>query len=236
MPDLRRPHPGGRHFARGGRNPASVPPAGANPAGHPLPPPPLPRVAAGERDAVDACIARYGAAVWWLATRYLGRRADAEDAVQEVFLDLRKSAARYDAAVAAERTFVTTVARRRLLDCRRRLAARPDRFAEPPADCRDDAFDPQGRAELADESARPRRELAGLPADQRRVIELAVDRGLTQAEIADRTGLPLGTVKSHARRGLRTLRDRLTRPAPPPPRAPAVPAAAVHRTNGAPSR
>ena len=104
-----------------------------------------------------------------------------------------------------------TVARRRLIDRRRKLTAR----REVPLPAPDARPGPTARdvAEAADEHARARCELAKLPADQRRVIELAVDDGLSQTEIAAATGLPLGTVKSHARRGLRTLRDRLTRSA-----------------------
>ncbi len=142
--------------------------------------------------------------------------------MQEIFLDLWRHAARFDPAVAAERTFVLTVARRRLIDRRRRLAARPEALGPPPdqpsaAPAADEALAD------ADDAARARSELAKLPDGQRRVIELAVDRGLSQTEIAAETGLPLGTVKSHARRGLRALRDRLTPKAPRPAPAPSRP-------------
>ena len=175
----------------------------------------LPAVAGGDAASVEACIAAYGGAVWWLARRYLPTRADAEDGVQEVFLDLWKSAGRFDPAAGSEKTFVLTVARRRLIDRRRRLAARPDFRCPAPPDRRGDLPSPCDAAEAADESARARCELAKLAPDQRRVIELAVDGGLSQAEIAEATGMPLGTVKSHARRGLKALRDRLTKVLPP---------------------
>ena len=177
----------------------------------------LPAVAQGDAGAVEACIGEYGGAVWWLAKRYLPTRADAEDGVQEVFLDLWKSAGRFDPAVASEKTFVLTVARRRLIDRRRRLAARPDFRCPAPPDRPASAASPCDAAEVADESARARCELAKLAPDQRRVIELAVDGGLSQTEIAQATGMPLGTVKSHARRGLKSLRDRLTKVLPPRP-------------------
>ena len=179
----------------------------------------LPAVARGEAAAVEACIGRYGGAVWHLARRYLPP-AEAEDGVQEVFLDLWRSAGRFDPAAGRERTFVLTVARRRLIDRRRRLTAR--RFVTvPEVPCPPDPVPTAAdRAEIRDESARARRELTALPDGQRRAIELAVDRGLSQTEIAAETGMPLGTVKSHARRGLAALRDRLTRrdprPASPP--------------------
>ena len=205
-----------------------MPDAPAPTAADPL----LPAVARGEAGAVEACIGRYAGAVWWLADRYLPTRVDAEDGVQDVFLDLWRSAGRFDPAAGTEKTFVLTVARRRLIDRRRRLAARPDFRCPVPPDRRDPAAGPPAAAECADESARARGELRNLPPDQRRVIELAVDGGLSQTEIAASTGLPLGTVKSHARRGLRRLRDRLTarpapaaKPAPSPTHTPAVPLA-----------
>ena len=189
----------------------------AAPTAVPTAEPLLPAVARGEAAAVEACIGAYAGAVWWLARRYLPTRADAEDGVQEVFLDLWRSAGRFDPAAGSERTFVLTVARRRLIDRRRRLAARPDFRcpAPPPRPGGDDP--PCAAAEAADESARARCELAKLAPDQRRVIELAVDGGLSQSEISEATGMPLGTVKSHARRGLKVLRDRLTTPRPPRP-------------------
>ena len=206
-----------------------MPATPAPPAAEPL----LPRVARGDAGAVAACVETYAPAVWWLARRYLPTRADAEDGVQEVFLDLWKSAGRFDPSVASERTFVLTVARRRLIDRRRRLAARPDYSAPAPPDRASAADPPCAAAEAADESARARCELAALPPNQRRVIELAVDGGLSQTEIAAATGLPLGTVKSHARRGLKRLRDRLTsRPKTAPPHSP--PPARGNRTGKAP--
>src|SRR5438105_2322200 len=79
------------------------------------------------------------------------------------------------------------------------------------ARARDDA----GRgAELADEARRARAALGQLRPEQRRVLELAIDRGLTHEEIARTTGLPLGTVKTHARRGLIRLRELLQEPPP----------------------
>ncbi len=80
------------------------------------------RIAAGDPDAPRACIARHGALVWALARRESGGcHADAEDLVQEIFIDLWAHAGRFDPAVASEATFVALIARRRLIDRRRRL-------------------------------------------------------------------------------------------------------------------
>lgn len=168
--------------------------------------PVLPRVAGGDPAAVRECIARYGPLVWGLARRLAPRPADAEDAAQEVFIALWQSAGRYDPAQAAEATFVAMIARRRLIDRRRRFLRRPPPDPLPEAvPCRAEA-DP---VERADDAARAAAALAELRDDQRAVIELAVYHGLTHEEIAARTGLPLGTVKTHIRRGLIRVRERL---------------------------
>ena len=93
----------------------------------------LPRIAAGDPAAVADCIARYGGLVWSLARRFLGNMTDAEDAVQDVFIELWKNAARYDPGLASEPTYITMIARRRLIDRKRRTGRVPP--AQPlPAD------------------------------------------------------------------------------------------------------
>ena len=76
----------------------------------------LQRIAAGETEAVRECMDRYGGLVWSLARRFLYSSNEAEDAVQEIFLDLWKHAGRFDPNVAAEATYVAMIARRRLID------------------------------------------------------------------------------------------------------------------------
>src|SRR5262245_63951716 len=89
------------------------------------PPVLLGRVAAGDQAAIRECIARYGGVVWSLARRFEARDGDAEDAVQEIFLDLWKSAARFDRQIASEAAFVAMIARRRLIDRKRTRGRRP---------------------------------------------------------------------------------------------------------------
>lgn len=163
-------------------------------------------VAAGRGEAMEACIAEFGGMVWSLALKMSPSREDAEEGVQEVFIDVWRHAARFDPAVSSEATFVAMIARRRLIDRHRRRASRPlftslePSFPMPaPA-----ATSP---LENADEAARVLRCLDRLRPEERRVLELALGEGLTQAAIAARTGLPVGTVKSHARRGLIRLRQ-----------------------------
>lgn len=166
----------------------------------------LAAVAAGRRQAMEACIAEYGGMVWSLALRMSPSREDAEEGVQDVFMDVWRHARRFDPTVSSETTFVAMIARRRLIDRHRRRRARPaasrlEDLASVPAPA---AASP---VEVADEATRVRRLLACLRPEEREVLELALGAGLTQPEIAERTGLPLGTVKSHARRGLLRLRQ-----------------------------
>jgi RNA polymerase sigma-70 factor (ECF subfamily) len=167
----------------------------------------LPRIAAGDPAAVPDCIARYGGLVWSLARRFLGNSADAEDAVQDVFIDLWKNAARFDPARASEPTYVTMIARRRLIDRKRRSGRVP--AAQPLPDEPVGAPPNGDRIELADEAAKAAAVLGELRAEERQVIQMAVYQGLTHEEIAAATGLPVGTVKTHIRRGLIRVRERL---------------------------
>jgi len=168
----------------------------------------LPRIALGDQRAVTECISRYGGLVWSLARRFLGNPADAEDAVQDVFVDLWKNAAKFDPTKSAEPTFVTMVTRRRLIDRKRRTARVP---ASAPLDM-DIPGKPDNRerlTEISDDAARAATALGELKDDQRRVIGMAIYQGFTHEEIAAATGMPLGTVKTHIRRGLIRMRGLL---------------------------
>jgi RNA polymerase sigma-70 factor (ECF subfamily) len=165
----------------------------------------LPRVARGEQAAVRECIKRYGPLVLSLVRRWLGQRSDTDDATQDIFIELWKSAKKYDVDVSPEVSFVAMIARRKLIDRYRRQKNRPkpepltDQVPGPPLATQWDVLD-----ELQPVNAI----LQELPTEQRRVLLLAVCDGWTQQEIADQTGLPLGTVKTYVRRGLMTIRER----------------------------
>lgn len=166
--------------------------------------PVLPRVARGDAAAVQACIDRFGGLVWSLARRLSEGGADAEDAVQEIFVDLWKSAGRFDPAVASEAAFVAVIARRRLIDRRRQSRRRPDVEPLPEAV---EALDEGSAVERSGEAILARKALEQLRPEQRRVLLLGVLQGLSHDEIASVTGMPLGTVKAHARRGLLKVRS-----------------------------
>jgi RNA polymerase sigma factor (sigma-70 family) len=162
----------------------------------------LPRIARGEAPAVEACIERYTPLVWTLARRMTRDVGVIEELVQEIFVEIWRSASRFDPVVASESTFIAMIARRRIIDRQRRAARSstvelPDELdlvAEPEPDL--------ARIDDRDESQRAARALEQIKPEQRRLILMAVVDGLTHQEIATTTGLPLGTVKSHIRRGL----------------------------------
>lgn len=168
----------------------------------------LHRVARGDASAVAECMQAFGALVWALARRLSPTAADAEDAVQEIFLDVWKSAGRFDPAQGTEKVFITTIARRRLIDRMRRAKLQPGSDGLEVLD--DIAWaTPGNRGEVCVEAERAAAAVARLKPDQQKVIELAVLHGLSHSEIAERLGMPLGTVKTQMRRGLIHVREML---------------------------
>lgn len=168
----------------------------------------LPKIAAGDPTAVDAFLKRHSNMVWGLARRFCRSAEDAEDATQEILVEVWRSAERYDPKVGSEVTFLMTIARRRLIDRARRQGRRP--AMELLEDAGTLAAPAQrDQVELQDEVQRAEQALAQLRPEQRQVLDLALGHGRTHQEIAAAIGIPLGTVKSHARRGLLRLRELL---------------------------
>jgi RNA polymerase sigma-70 factor (ECF subfamily) len=179
----------------------------------------LQRIASDDRGAVQLCIDAYGPLVGSLARRMGFSGGELDDAVQDVFVALWRSAQRFDPALAGERAFVAMIARRRLIDLRRRLGRRAEGAATEVAEELSSGERPAVEAlAVRDEGARARAALGELRPEQRRVIELSVMEGLSHQEIADSTGMPLGTVKTHARRGLQRVRELLGRATDSAPR------------------
>ncbi len=169
----------------------------------------LERIAAGEAAAVDDCLRQYRGLVWSLARRFSTDHSDLEDALQEVFIDLWRSAERYDETTASEATFVTMVARRRLIDRNRKRSRRIETSAMVEEDA--GAESPSNDTlEMAEDVAQARSALEQLRTEERRVLELSIFQGLSQSKIAEATQMPLGSVKTHARRGLERLRAMLS--------------------------
>jgi RNA polymerase sigma-70 factor (ECF subfamily) len=174
------------------------------------------RVAEGDEAAVAELYDRFNTLVFQAARQVLNSRAEAEDAVQEIFVRLWKTADRYDPTRAKLVTWVMLIARRHVIDRLRRRGVRPDHgVGEGPA------LDQSPAAEAArgpEESEREkiRARIAELPTLQRTVIERAYLQGFTLREISEQLEAPLGTVKSALSRGLGRLRDRLEDPGDQP--------------------
>jgi RNA polymerase sigma-70 factor, ECF subfamily len=166
----------------------------------------LQRIASGDSAAVRECMDQYGALVWSLARRLSRTASDAEDATQEIFLDIWRSAGRYDAAQGSDKMFIAMIARRRLIDRLRKKSAEPPM---DPVDVLDSVAwsEPGSRSETSLEAEQAMRALKELRPEQRQVLELGLLHGLSQSEIATRLGMPLGTVKSFMRRGLIRVRE-----------------------------
>jgi RNA polymerase sigma-70 factor (ECF subfamily) len=163
------------------------------------------RLRGGDEKALRLAYDRHGSAVLYLAQRLLGNRADAEDVTQLTFVAAWNGRDTFDPQRGTILGWLLGIARRKAVD-RLRSTARDDRVIET---VRSQA--------AAEEPERPERvvdrlvvadELGRLPAEQRRTLELAFFDDLTHPQIAAVTGLPLGTVKSHIRRGLANLRRR----------------------------
>jgi RNA polymerase sigma-70 factor, ECF subfamily len=172
------------------------------PALSPPPAPILRRVAEGDEGAIAECLDRYGGLVWSLARRLSPSEGDAEDATQEIFVDLWKSAGRYDAAIVSEASFVAMIARRRLIDRRRSRQRRPE---EAPLEQAEAVF-PENNTEAYADARVALRALDALSPEQRDILVLSAVQGLSHAEIAQHRQLPLGTVKARARRALLKVR------------------------------
>lgn len=166
----------------------------------------LPRIATGDNHAMEECLDLYGNLVWSLARR-MSSSADADDAVQEIFLDIWKNAARFNRNVASEKTFVMMIARRRLIDRRRKLGREPQLQLLDEVALNSSKQDDADKLELGDEFVRATRCLEALQKEQRQAVELAVYHGLTHQQISARDDVPLGTVKAWIRRGMIQLRD-----------------------------
>jgi len=166
-------------------------------------------IAARDEAALAQLYDRYDRILFGLLMRILNNREEAEDVLQEVFLQVWRKAADFDANRGRPFTWLVTLARSRGIDRLRTLAAR-ERVAvagarevsDEVSDAATDAFKSEQRGLVSDA-------LAKLPDEQKRPIMLAYFDGLTQTEIATRTGAPLGTVKTRMRTGMIRLRELL---------------------------
>ena len=166
------------------------------------------RLRSGDEGALGQLYDRHASLAFGLALRMVRDRAAAEEVVQDTFLTLWRQAAHYAPDRATCRSWICTIVRSRAIDRLRRSASKEARDAQ----LADDLAGLCDTWQLADESLRAQavhRAVDGLPQEQRQVLELAYYLGLSQTEISERTGAPLGTVKGRTRLALQRLRAEL---------------------------
>jgi RNA polymerase sigma-70 factor (ECF subfamily) len=165
-------------------------------------------VARGDERAFAALYDSYSAILFGFILRILNSRAEAEDVLQEVFLQVWQRAAQFDETRGRPFTWMVTLARSRAIDRLRATASRERAAtasaAETETTLAADAVEETLRSEQAETV---RRALSAIPEEQRRALMLAYVEGLSQSEIAERLRQPLGTVKTRMRSGLMKLRE-----------------------------
>ena len=169
-------------------------------------------VRANQAAAFEIVYERHADAAFSLAYRMCGKRSLAEDIVQEAFLSLWRSGARYDRTRGSVRTWVLGIVHNRAIDALRRGTVHDRRRASDEGI--EERFEAADRTDVEvarrDEASEIRSALRDLPAEQSRVIELAYFGGFTHSEIATMLDTPIGTVKGRMRLGLRKMRTHLT--------------------------
>ncbi len=156
----------------------------------------------GDQSALAELYDRYSPVVYAVALRVLGDTAGAEDVLQEVFLQLWRNPAAFDAARGNMGAWLTVISRNRAIDALRRR--------KPETDIEDVVVsvvpDMAGDADRAQAAQKVRGLLGSMPTAQRSALEMAYFEGLSHTEIAEKTGEPLGTIKTRIRTGLMALR------------------------------
>ena len=162
-------------------------------------------------EALSELYDRYGRLVFSLALNAVGDPATAEEITQDVFLRVWQRARQYRADRGQVSTWLTGITRHRAIDYLRRRGSRPEQhsvaWAELAPGDEPVLSGPAEAASLSFEKARVRNAVAQLPPEQRQVLALAYFQGLTQSQIAQVLDLPLGTVKTRIRLGMKKLRD-----------------------------
>ena len=163
------------------------------------------RIRSGDEDALAALHDRYAGVVYSVALRVLGETTQAEDILQEIFLQLWRNPQRFDANRGSLGAWLAVIARHRAIDQLRRR--------RPESDIEDVVISVDSHLEQATDRnlaiAKVRTAVERLPAEQRQPLEMAFFQGLTHAEIAIKTSTPLGTIKTRIRSALLALRKAL---------------------------
>lgn len=166
------------------------------------------RMAARDSTALGELYDRHSRLLFGLILRIVRHQGEAEDVLQEAFLAAWTRADTYNQDLGAPVAWLLRIARNRALDRLRANAARTRAVDSAPAE-NDCVETPEAQAWVSQQQGAVGRALAALPEDQRLLIEQAYFMGLTQSELAERHGLPLGTVKTRVRSGMLALRQSL---------------------------
>lgn len=169
-------------------------------------------VAAGDAAALATLYDRFSGMLLGLAHRILGDASDAEEILQEAFLQVWNQAGRYDRSRSSVSTWLVLITRSRAIDRLRSRKVKDRTLLAVQQEKRGAHTSPEGVGDVLrqERGSRLRQEMALLPAEQREILEKAFFRGMTQSEIAKQTGIPLGTVKTRSLLAMRKLRKALS--------------------------
>ena len=172
----------------------------------------LTRIADGEQVALGTLYDETSSLVYSMVLRVLGNVADAEETTMDVYTQVWKNAAGYDGSRGSVTAWLVTLARSRAIDRVRSRTSRAKKETSLPEtyDAPATGNSPEQDSEETQRRTRVIAALATLPAEQRELVELAFYSGLTHSELAERTGQPLGTVKTRIRMGMARLREHLS--------------------------
>ncbi|MCP3956350.1 MAG: sigma-70 family RNA polymerase sigma factor [bacterium] len=171
----------------------------------------LRRIADHDQSALAELYDRYSGLLLALSRRVVGDSSDAEEILQEVFLQVWNQAGRYDGSRSSVSTWLVLITRSRSIDRLRSRQVKDRTLTALKQEKRDEHTSPVGVGSvlLDQRRQRLRRVMQALPTEQRQVLELAFFRGMTQSEIAGSTGIPLGTVKTRTLLAMKKLRRSL---------------------------
>ncbi|MFQ5525489.1 MAG: sigma-70 family RNA polymerase sigma factor [Thermoanaerobaculia bacterium] len=167
------------------------------------------RIAAGDSAALADLYGRFSGMLLGLATKILGDPADGEEVLQEVFVQVWKQAGRYQRSRSSVSTWLVLITRSRSIDRLRSRNVKLRTATEARRENPNPHTSPEGMANVLMDERRKRlqAELSALPPEQREVLEMAYYRGMTQREVAEATGTPLGTVKTRTLLAMKKLRQ-----------------------------
>ena len=166
----------------------------------------LARIAAGEDGSFELLIEKYGNLVWSIGKKFLYRQSDVEDAVQEVFIAIWKSADKFDSSKAKEITFISMIARRRFIDHLRKISKHKNLESID----EDNSTHQLYKESMLNESTDLqliKNAIKSLDIDDQELLNLSIYQGYSHSEISKLLNLPLGTVKTKIRRNLIKIQE-----------------------------